>query len=1533
MKKIYLLSVFLFSILFSSIVFAETEPNNTPEEANIIALNGTQTGTLSSSDNQDWFKFTLITEGAITFNAVTDGTLQVNNLKIYDQNGTSVIATGTYGDTANVTYNNLLPGIYYLKVPLWSLNGSYTITNTFTPAGYPNDAEPNDLPKQAILIQPTDSLTGRLAYFGNNYTDLTDWYKVVIPEDGKIDFHVVGESTLQVNNLKIYDIDTTTIIATGSYGVNAWVTHNNLLPGTYFLKVPKWSGYGSYYITSKFTKADLLIEVENNDSAEVANTIFFNDSITAHIGYTQASYTDKEDWYKFTIPLDGKMDIQVVCTTPLQVNNLIIYDVDATKQIASGSYGATASVSHNNLMPGTYYIKVPLWSNYGSYSLTTKFTPAAYDVEVEPNDSAKNALILNVNDSATAHMGYYTNNYTDLTDWYKFTIPQDGKIEVSVKCTSTLQVNNLKIYDTDTTKEIASGTYGVNAAVSYNNLLPGTYFIKTPHWSGFGSYYIVTKFTPAVYPNDKEPNDSAKYAITLNPNDSLTAHLAYYGSNYTDLTDWYKVTIPQDGKIEVAVKCTSTLQVNNLKIYDTDTTKEIASGTYGVNATVSYNNLLPGTYFIKTPHWSGYGSYYIVTKFTPNPYPVDNLNNDMIKTAIVLSENDTVNGHLGYYGSNYTDLIDFWKIIPSYSGLLQIKVKTDGLLQVNNLRIFAADSTQLASGTYGVNATVSAQVKKGLTYFIYIPRYTNYGGYGMSDTILPAPIANFTFFQNLYYCSFVDSSLNATSIKWDFGDNTFSSLANPSHTYATPGVFDVKLIAYNTVSSDTAIKQIVIKGIQSVVANKAGNNGSVTFYVYGGGLTPNTIVKLTKTGNTDLVADTVVKTTAGSVKASFTFTNVTPGLWDVVVEIPGDSTYTLVEGFTIEDTRPAEFWVNVTGRDKILFNRWQSYTINYGNSGNVDVKLAPFCFIVSDIPGIELQFITKEIGLPIETDSIWETIKDSINPYFLIDSLNGQAFKARVYPLFLSNVPANSSGSIIVKIKSPTDFKMKTWVNDNYFDTTRLSEYDECIMWAQATALANGLISLIGTQIPGAQCVASVSQTLYGLAANENTISSALYALTRSALACVWDIGSEIPIIKAYEIAYNIYALASDIYDNYSAVEECNKFKKKKPDEDSVKAVSSFDPNEIIGPNGFGDERFNRNNEDYNYRIYFENKADATAPAQEVFVYDTLDLTKYDLANFSLGPVNFGDTTIYPMEGLQEYTVDVDLRPEKVLIVRINAKLDTATGVVAWSYTSLDPLTMDLTEDPMGGFLPPNVLSPEGEGYVSFSCRLKENLTNGTEIANRASIIFDLNAPILTNTWVNTLDLNAPESSVSLLDPVITDTVFTVSWTGSDAESGVREYTIYYQEDNGSVTKLISNTHLTTTLFKGQYGKTYSFYSVAVDKVGNEEEIAATPDAVTLLVDNSSVNEIENVTAIRVFPNPIKESVNIEFDVKNPQSLTIEVMDIYGKKVKTFEYNILNSGSQLFTLDLGGLTSGIYMLNLVGDAKQHFQSKYKIIKQ
>jgi PKD repeat protein len=52
--------------------------------------------------------------------------------------------------------------------------------------------------------------------------------------------------------------------------------------------------------------------------------------------------------------------------------------------------------------------------------------------------------------------------------------------------------------------------------------------------------------------------------------------------------------------------------------------------------------------------------------------------------------------------------------------------------------------------------------------------------------------------------NFINNSVGSTSWLWDFGDGTATStLFAPSHVYTAPGLYDVKLIAYNANGSDT----------------------------------------------------------------------------------------------------------------------------------------------------------------------------------------------------------------------------------------------------------------------------------------------------------------------------------------------------------------------------------------------------------------------------------------------------------------------------------------------------------------------------------------------------------------------------------------------------------------------------------------------------------------------------------------------------------------------------------------------------------
>jgi beta propeller repeat protein len=60
---------------------------------------------------------------------------------------------------------------------------------------------------------------------------------------------------------------------------------------------------------------------------------------------------------------------------------------------------------------------------------------------------------------------------------------------------------------------------------------------------------------------------------------------------------------------------------------------------------------------------------------------------------------------------------------------------------------------------------------------------------------------------------FTDKSINAASIKWDFGDKSaISTGSNPSHTYKTTGFYAVKLTATNGNKSNVTAKTVFVAG-------------------------------------------------------------------------------------------------------------------------------------------------------------------------------------------------------------------------------------------------------------------------------------------------------------------------------------------------------------------------------------------------------------------------------------------------------------------------------------------------------------------------------------------------------------------------------------------------------------------------------------------------------------------------------------------------------------------------------------------------
>src|SRR5439155_7778003 len=155
----------------------------------------------------------------------------------------------------------------------------------------------------------------------------------------------------------------------------------------------------------------------------------------------------------------------------------------------------------------------------------------------------------------------------------------------------------------------------------------------------------------------------------------------------------------------------------------------------------------------------------------------------------------------------------------------------------------------------------------------------------------------------------------------------------------------------------------------------------------------------------------------------------------------------------------------------------------------------------------------------------------------------------------------------------------------------------------------------------------------------------------------------------------------------------------------------AIDPNDKVGTQGVSDPGFVQNAVPLNYAVHFENLATATGAAQVVIVTDQLDTTKLDLTTFQLGPMTVGNNVAFvPNAGLQSFVSGLEFRPERDLILTVDVALDLSTGLVTWRFTTIDPSSGEITDDPDAGFLPPNTAPPAGEGSVMFGLMPKSGL-------------------------------------------------------------------------------------------------------------------------------------------------------------------------------------------------------------------------------
>jgi hypothetical protein len=161
-------------------------------------------------------------------------------------------------------------------------------------------------------------------------------------------------------------------------------------------------------------------------------------------------------------------------------------------------------------------------------------------------------------------------------------------------------------------------------------------------------------------------------------------------------------------------------------------------------------------------------------------------------------------------------------------------------------------------------------------------------------------------------------------------------------------------------------------------------------------------------------------------------------------------------------------------------------------------------------------------------------------------------------------------------------------------------------------------------------------------------------------------------------------------------------------------------------------------------------------------------------------------------------------------------------------------------------------------GHVSYTILAKSGLPTGTQIRNVALIIFDQGQVVATNQrdphdpsagtdpereCLTTIDSGAPASQVLPLPPRSYQPDFQVCWAGQDdaGGSGVASFDVYVSEDGGPWTLWLDGTTNTCATFTGRWHRTYAFFSVARDNVGNREPVPQVPNAVATVVERPAL--------------------------------------------------------------------------------------------
>ncbi|HYV91206.1 MAG TPA: T9SS type A sorting domain-containing protein [Chitinophagales bacterium] len=342
--------------------------------------------------------------------------------------------------------------------------------------------------------------------------------------------------------------------------------------------------------------------------------------------------------------------------------------------------------------------------------------------------------------------------------------------------------------------------------------------------------------------------------------------------------------------------------------------------------------------------------------------------------------------------------------------------------------------------------------------------------------------------------------------------------------------------------------------------------------------------------------------------------------------------------------------------------------------------------------------------------------------------------------------------------------------------------------------------------------------------------------------------------------------------------------------------VGSFDPNMkiVTGVGAYSGPQITAS-EDLSYTIYFQNTG--TDTALNVMVTDTLS-SYLDLSS------------VYVTHATHDYHLYL-----------------SDPGILKFSFADI------LLPDS-------NVNEPASHGYVNFRIRQMNGNAIGTVINNRAAIVFDFNAPVMTNdAWVYICSFDTTVNSVSICEG---DSVF----AGNEWQTQSGTYFDYYTNPNScdsAVFTILSVNSIDATVNQDQNVLTavlanasYQWYncdlSLPISGATDQSYTAMQNGNYSVLITSNGCSMMSDCLEVigtgaeltpnnwyTIHPNPAGDKLFIEFsDSRSVNQLVIQ--NTLGKIV--YIEKLRSDERVLKEVDVNSFPAGIYLLTISGDGNR-----------